>query len=116
MRHVKDGFTNVKVKFGGLNQCLSVKILCGGINVRALIDTGCMVNVVYKEVYGKMKVLEGQSEGINGELREIGSMPIPIVARFGDCVELGGVRMSESGFYVWMGKVISMMFYSETYF
>ena len=38
MRHMKDGFTIVNVKFGVLNQCLSVKILCGGIEVRALID------------------------------------------------------------------------------
>ena len=104
MRHVKDGFTNVNVKFGGLNECLSVKILCGGIEVRALIDTGCMVNVVYKEVYDKMRFCEGQSEVINGELRGIGNMAVPIVARFGECVEIGGIRMNESDFYVLDGK------------
>ena len=36
MRHVKDGFTNVKVKFGGLNQCLSVKV----VHASKLIDDG----------------------------------------------------------------------------
>ena len=48
MRHVKDGFAIVNVRFRVLNQCLRVKILCGGIEVRDLIDTGCMANVVYK--------------------------------------------------------------------
>ena len=62
--------------------------------VRALIDTGCMVIVVYKEVYDRMRLREGQSEVINGELRGIGSMAVPIVARFGECVEIDGIRMN----------------------
>ena len=46
--------------FGGL----SVKIMCGGIEVRALIDKEYMVNVVCKEVYDKMRLRDDQSEVI----------------------------------------------------
>ena len=35
-----------------------MNILCEGIEVRALIDTRCMVNVVYKEVYDRMRLRE----------------------------------------------------------
>ena len=50
MKHVKDGFINVNVKLGGLNRYLSVKILCRSIEICALIDMGCMVNVVYDKM------------------------------------------------------------------
>ena len=45
-----------------MNQCISIKVMSGGLEVRALVDTGCIVNVVYKGAYEKMSFREGQEE------------------------------------------------------
>ena len=92
-------------------QCLNMEILSGGIEVHTLIDTGCIVNVVYKGVYDKMRLQEGQSKMINGELQGISSMAVLIDVKFEESMEIDGIRMNESDFYVLDGKMKSMMFY-----
>ncbi|RXG55527.1 hypothetical protein Avbf_14727 [Armadillidium vulgare] len=62
---------------GQVNEFMSVKVYCGGIEVRALIDNGCMVSVVYKKVYDRMKIREDQKELKTGEIKELVTCVIP---------------------------------------
>ena len=68
VRNVMEGFSCVDVMWGSrVNQCMSVNILCGGIEVKALIDTGCKVNVVYSEAFERMRMKDSERDTINGE-------------------------------------------------
>lgn len=41
---------------------MKVNITCGNIKVKALIDTGCSVNVVYKKAFENMVIGEEKME------------------------------------------------------
>ena len=50
---------------------------------------------------------------INGKLREISGMAVPIVAKFEVCMAIGGIRINKSDFYVLRWETL---FYSDTNF
>src|SRR5678816_150317 len=83
-----------------VDECMSIKVYCGGIEVRALIDTGCMVSVVYKSAYDRMNIREDQKESGKGNIKGISNMVIPVVTKFRECVKIGGISMEEGEFYV----------------
>ena len=60
-----------------------------------LIDTGCMVNLVYRRAYEEMDLREKDRNG-SGELRGIGNLRLPIIAKFREALKLGGLTMNES--------------------
>ncbi|RXG51778.1 hypothetical protein Avbf_16258 [Armadillidium vulgare] len=88
---------------GQVNECMSVKVYCGGIEVRVFIDTGCMVSVVYKKAYDRMKIKEDQKESEHGNIKGISNMFIPVEIKFRESVRIGGIGMEESEFYVIKG-------------
>ncbi|RXG60963.1 Gag-Pol polyprotein [Armadillidium vulgare] len=94
-RNVNLGTSGVNCQ---VNECMSVKVYCGGIEVRALIDTGCMVSVVYKKAYDRMKIREDQKESEHGNIKGISNMFIPVEIKFRERVRIGGIGMEDSEF------------------
>ena len=72
-----------------INECLSLEVDCGGRKCLALIYIGCMVNLVYKRAYEEMDLGEVDRNG-GGELRGIGNLSVPIVAKFREALKLEG--------------------------
>ncbi|RXG71115.1 hypothetical protein Avbf_04774 [Armadillidium vulgare] len=103
--NVREGFSSVELFRGSdWNKCLSIKVICGGIEIRALIDTGCLVNVVYMEAYERM-ILEDEQKGtVTGQLKGIGNILVPVVSSFRECIMIGNLKMEESDFYVLQSK------------
>ena len=53
--NIFEGFRGSEVfRLSEINECLSIKVDCGGRKCLALIDTCCMVSVVYKTTYEEM--------------------------------------------------------------
>src|SRR5678815_3209439 len=83
-----------------VDRCMSIKVYCGGIEVRALIDTGCMVSVVYKGAYDRMNIREDQKEVGRGHIKGISNVLIPVEVQFRESVRIGGLGMEESEVFV----------------
>ena len=97
---VRDGFASKDVILGKReSKCLSVKMKCRGVEVRALIDTGCRVNVVFKNAYARMAEVS-EEDKFSGSLKGIGKLSIPIFAKFDESVVMAGMRMKDDDFYV----------------
>ena len=100
----------IRVRHGNkVNQCISIKVICGGLEVRALVDTGCMVNVVYKGAYEKMGLREGQEEEGSRELWGIGNIAVLIISKFRECIEIGGMKMMKVTFMCCKVQMVSMI-------
>ena len=98
--NVRGGFTSCDVFVGKrVNRCISMKIECRGVEVRAMIDTGCRVNVVYQNVFERMAG-KGEHQSICGSLNGLGDFSTPAVAKFSESVVIAGMRMEEDEFYV----------------
>ena len=100
MTNVKEGFAFAGVRFvKDVSRCLSVMIECRGVPMRALVDTGCAVNVVYKNVYEK---LPGDREPYNrlGYVRGIGELQVPVIAKSREEIKVDGISMNVGDFYV----------------
>ena len=64
-----------------------------------LIDTRCNVSLVYKKVYEYME-LENVDRGNCGEMRGIGSLRIPLIAKFHGGIYIAAFRMNKCEFMV----------------
>ena len=98
---------NVREAFGNKDVCLamagkgmSVRVQCGGVSMKALVDTGCGANVMFKNAYDRVKEVNGKQNGCLGRLKGIGELEMPVIARFEGMIEIGSMGMKEDEFYV----------------
>ena len=102
MFNVLAGFTGMGVfKTSELNNCMSVEIECGGQKCLALIDTGCMANLVSKRLFERLQISEGKMiENVHGNITGIGNFSVPVLGGFIENVKIAACRMNESEFLV----------------
>ena len=104
MLNVCEGFVCNDICFGkDMKKGLNIVIECNGINLKALVDTGCGPNVMFRNAYDRMVNKNDEIE-CKGMLKGIGELELPIIARLRDKVKIAGICMEEDDFYVVDGR------------
>ena len=100
--NVREGFVCEDVCLGMVNKGISVMVECGDVMLKALVDTGCGPNVIFKNAYEKMRGMNvGEKQNkCKGKLKGIGELEMPIIAKVEEELVIGGIRMEEDEFYV----------------
>ena len=98
--NIREGFMCQDVCLGReVNKGLSMIVECGGVKMKALIDTGCGTNVCFKNAYSRISDVSKKEEDCIGCLRGIGELELPILARFEESIVIAGMRMETDEFY-----------------
>ena len=78
---MKVGFANVDIlSVTEVNDSMNVEIECGGRKCLALLDTGCVMSLVYKEVSDDMKI--EKRFNLKGMIKGICDISVPAVGKF----------------------------------
>ena len=92
--NVREGSMKGDVCFGKeVNKGMCMMIECGGVQMKALVDTGCGANVVFKNAYERMDEVSEQKKDCRGCLRGIGELDVPIYAKMEESVVIAGMKM-----------------------
>ena len=103
--NVREGFVSESWFSKTVNRGMCVLVDCGGVTMKALLDSGCRTNVVFKNAFDKMKEANSEVEWrrCQGYLEGIGGLQMKVHARFRDNLELDGMVMDRDQFYVLEG-------------
>ena len=98
--NVRECFGLKEVSLGReATRCVCIESECQGIEVKALLDTGCPVNVVFKNAFEKMSGVKKESV-CGAHIKGLGELPALVIAQFTTSVKIAGMYMEEDIFYV----------------
>ena len=90
------GFTG-KLRLTELNDCMTIQISYDRLTYRALIDSGCDVNILFNDSTHGLTV---PTNPLDGTLRGIGDVRAKISGSVRLSVNVGTLKMKESTFYI----------------
>src|SRR5215469_4712333 len=94
------GFTG-KLRLTELNDCMTIQISYDRLTYRALIDSGCDVNILFHDSTPGLTV---PTNPLDGTLRGIGDVRAKISGSVRLSVNVGALKMKESTFYILDGE------------
>src|SRR5215469_487985 len=94
------GFTG-KLRLTELNDCMTIQISYDRLTYRALIDSGCDVNILFHDSTHGLTV---PTTPLDGTLRGIGDVRAKISGSVRLSVNVGALKMKESTFYILDGE------------
>ena len=98
--NVRECFGLKEVSWGKeVNRCVCIKSECQGREVRTLLDTGCPVNLVFKNAVEKMTGLVKESM-YGSYVKGLGELPTSVEGKFVESIKIAGMNMEEDVFYV----------------
>lgn len=93
---VREGFRSYEVCWRGLNKCVSVNVQCGRTVMRALVDTGCGVNIVFGNHLRSLTGIKLIKNDSMGSLKEIEEFSISIIGNFKQEIDIEGIKMKKN--------------------
>ena len=98
--NVRESFGLEEVCMGReVNRCVCVKSECQGVEVKTLLDSGCPVNLVFKNAFEKMPGITKENVA-NSYIKGLGATPVTVIAKFKTSITIAGMRMEEDVFYI----------------
>ena len=96
--HVRESVGLKEVSLGReVTRCICVKSECQGVEVKALLDSGCPVNIVFRNAFEKMS--GSTNESMYGQyVKGLGELPVSVIGKFKESIMIAGMRMQEDVF------------------
>ena len=98
--NVRECFGLEEVSLGReVNRCVCIKSECYGLQMQTLLDSGCPVNLVFRNTFERMSGVV--KESVNGRyIKGLGEQPVSVIAKFTESIRIAGMCMAEDVFYV----------------
>ena len=98
--NVRECFGLEEVSLGKeVNRCVCIKSECQGVEMKTLLDSGCPVNLVFKNAFERMTGVE--KECVYGRyMKGLGEIPASVVAKFSESISIAGMLLEDDVFYV----------------